>query len=135
MRLFSATVAWFAILLLAIANGGFREIVLIPKFGLLLGNTMSGTLLIIAVFAVAQALVVFRTPQNNSQAWLIGTGWLLATIIFEFGFGRIIQDKEWSALFAAYTFQNGNIWPLVLAAVLCATYLCRHVFVNRDSQN
>jgi hypothetical protein len=135
MSPFPAIAAWFAILLLAIANGGLREALLIPRFGLRVGTTASGILLIIAVFAVASALVILRTPRNNSQTWLVGAGWLLATLVFEFSFGRIVQGKAWSELFAAYTFKNGNIWPLVLVAVFCATYLCQQIFTHRGSQS
>jgi hypothetical protein len=135
MSPFPAIAAWFAILLLAIANGGLREALLIPRFDLRVGTTASGILLIIAVFAVASALVILRTPRNNSQTWLVGAGWLLATLVFEFSFGRIVQGKAWSELFAAYTFKNGNIWPLVLVAVFCATYLCQQIFTHRGSQS
>jgi hypothetical protein len=47
--------------------------------------------------------------------------------LFEFGFG-LAQGKPWSELLAAYTFKDGNLWPVVLLAVLVAPYLCLRVF-------
>ncbi|MCW5635137.1 MAG: hypothetical protein KIT17_17510 [Rubrivivax sp.] len=127
----AAATAWLVILVLAIANGALREAVLVPRLGLLAGTVTSGVLLIAAVFAVAFALVAWRRPLGGAQAWWIGVGWLAATLVFEFGFGRFVQGKPWPELLAAYTFKDGNLWPLVLVAVLLAPTLGLHAVGGR----
>jgi hypothetical protein len=53
----------------------------------------------------------------------VGAFWLLLTLVFEFGFGRIAQHKSWQELFGAYTLQGGNIWPVVLLTTAVAPWL------------
>jgi len=120
---FKAFVLWLAILLLAILNGALREAVLIPAFGAFAGLIASGVLLSLLVFAVAFAAAPWYGPLPSSQWWLIGALWLLLTVAFEFGFGRLVQHKPWPELLDAYTFRGGNIWPLVLVVVFVSPWL------------
>ena len=118
-----AIAAWFVILLGAIANGGFREAVLIPRLGRALGTSVSGVLLIAAVFIVARVMQRWRSPTGTRQAWQIGMSWFVATVLFELVFG-FIQGKGGPELLSAYTFSDGNLWPLVLLALAVSPYLC-----------
>jgi hypothetical protein len=61
----------------------------------------------------------------------LGGVWLVLTVAFEFVFGRLVMGKSWSALLGAYTFEGGNLWPLVLAVVLLAPPLAAHVIGRR----
>jgi hypothetical protein len=128
-----ATVAWFVILALAIANGALREALLIPALGLRFGTAHSGILLIGVIWAVAFTLVRWRKIRRPAHAWWIGVCWLVATLAFEFGFGRI-RGASWPELLDAYTFQNGNLWPLVMATVLLAPSLCHKTLASRAEE-
>jgi hypothetical protein len=44
-------------------------------------------------------------------------------LVFEFGFGRFVQHREWPELFEAYRFEGGNIWPLALVATAVSPWL------------
>jgi hypothetical protein len=44
------------------------------------------------------------------------------TVLFEFGLGRA-QGKSWTELLAAYSFQGGNLWPVVLVLTAAAPAL------------
>lgn len=65
---------------------------------------------------------VLRTTWIGCRALATGAGapWLLSTTGFEFGFGRIARGKRRDGLLAAYAFQDGNLWPLVLVATVIA---------------
>ena len=112
--------AWLVILVLAILNGGFRQAVLVPWLGRIGGTALSGVVLIAVVVGVTWALLRWRKPRDASQPWRVGAAWVAATLVFEFGFGRLVQGQSWSELLSAYTFDNGNLWPLVLLALLIA---------------
>jgi hypothetical protein len=118
-----AVVGWCCILVLAIANGGLREAVLIPQIGSALGTAISGLLLMLAVCLVAFFLLRLRPPRKVSHTIWLGAAWLFATLAFEFIFGALVQRKSMRELLAAYTFQGGNLWPCVLLAVLVAPYV------------
>lgn len=118
-----ALALWFAILVLAIINGTLREKALIPALGSAAGLVASGTILSVCVFLVAWAGAPWYGPLTSRQWLVIGGLWLLLTLVFEFGFGRLAQHKTWAELLEAYTFKGGNIWPLVLIATLVAPWL------------
>lgn len=120
MLAFKAFVAWLLILLLAIANGGLREAVLIPRLGLTGGLVVSGLLLCALVTLVAWGLVRFGRGLTVGQGVRVGLAWLALTLAFEFSFGRLVQHKTWDELWAAYAFADGNLWPLVLGVIVLA---------------
>lgn len=119
MLILQSLLAWLLILALAIGNGLFRESVLIPALGGTGGLVASGLLLSILIALVAYALVRL-TRATIAQGLRIGAGWLALTLAFEFAFGRFVQHKPWEEILAAYTFRDGNLWPLVLAVTLLA---------------
>jgi hypothetical protein len=112
--------AWLVILGLAMANGAFREAILIPSLGKPAGLVLSGVLLSALVVLVAYGLVRVCKGITVSQGLRIGLLWLGLTLAFEFAFGRFVQHQTWDALLEAYTFKDGNLWPLVLLVVLLA---------------
>ena len=118
---------WCVILGLAILNGMVREAALIPLLGRFAGYLISGLLLSAAVFVVA-LVAVPGYGVRTSRDWLsIGLLWLVLTLAFEFGLGRLIQDKPWAELLAAYRFRDGNLWPLVLLVTGLSPWLAARV--------
>ena len=130
--LLSSSLAWLLILCLAVANGALREAVLIPSLGKSYGLVLSGGMLLLLVALVAYAFVRARRHTSPSQGLFVGAYWLILTLAFEFSFGRLVQHKSWAELFDAYTFEDGNIWPVVLLVTLVAPY-CAAVMRRRSS--
>lgn len=118
-----AIALWLGILVLAIANGALREALLIPAVGRTTGLTASGLVLSLAIFAVAVAAVRWLKPPSARGCWRVGVLWLALTLAFEFSFGRLVQHKSWDELLQAYSFSDGNIWPVVLLVTLIAPRL------------
>lgn len=117
-----ALVLWCGILVLAFANGALRTAVLIPSFGSTAGLVSSGLILCACIFGVAWFAAPWYGRQTSTRWLLIGAFWLVLTLIFEFGVGRLIEHKSWAELLEAYTFKGGNIWPLVLVAAFIAPW-------------
>jgi hypothetical protein len=115
-----ASLAWLAILLLAILNGGFRQALLIPRLGELNGRAVSTLLLCGLVFLAAWLLVPWIRPGNSRTAWSIGVLWLALTLAFEFLAGHYLFGDSWESLLAEYNLARGRIWILVLMTVLAA---------------
>lgn len=122
-----ALAVWFGILVLAIANGAFREAVPIPALGKSPGLILSGGFLYGLVVAVAYATLPWfgRAPAAIYTA--IGFAWLCLTLMFEFVFGHLIQGKTWSQLLDAYTFKDGNIWSVVVLVIMFAPYVAAKI--------
>ena len=115
-----ALAVWLVILALAVANGMLREAVLIPALGHQTGLTASGIVLSLLVLLVALLATPWYGRLDPRRYWQIGGLWLVLTLVFEFGMGRLVSHKTWQELLDAYTFSGGNIWPAVLVVVLVA---------------
>ncbi len=120
MLLLKAAVIWLLILVCAVLNGAFREAVLLPRFGTPVALVLSGVLLAVLILVVSFASIGWLGPRNTPQSLRVGLFWLCLTLAFEFGFGRLVEHRGWSELLEAYTFKDGNLWPLVLAVTFFA---------------
>ena len=85
--------------------------------------TLSGVLLSIWILSISIALTPWFGTLTTAQSLSIGLSWVAMTVVFELVFGRVVQRKEWSTLLAAYTFKDGNVWPLVLVVTFLAPFL------------
>jgi hypothetical protein len=122
-----AFIIWLGILVLAIANGTFREAILIPELGTAAGLLLSGILLSLLILVMTYLVLPWFGPMPASKYIAVGFAWLLLTLAFEFTFGHLIQGKPWSELLQAYTFKDGNIWPVVLLVTALAPYIAARI--------
>ena len=107
---------WILILVLAVANGAAREAVLLKHLERSTAFTLSGLLLIACILAVALLSIGWLGRLTATSYVLVGGVWLVLTLAFEIGFG-LMRGQSLPALFDAYRFKDGNIWPIVLAVV------------------
>lgn len=117
-----ALLIWLAILALAITNGILRESLLSEVFEPAVARTLSGLLLSALILGVSWLSLPWLGTRTSARAFLVGAVWLALTLIFEFAFG-IWQGKSWQVLLQAYTFQGGNIWPVVLLVTALAPWV------------
>jgi hypothetical protein len=115
-----AILIWFALLAVAIVNGGFREGVLVPWLGRGLAQAVSTVLLSGFIFAIGWFAVSWIAPRSVEEAWAIGCGWVTLTLAFEFLGGRFLFGKSWTELLADYNLLAGRIWVMVLVVTLLA---------------
>lgn len=122
-----ALAVWMFLVLLAILNGGLRESLLVSALGATAALPVSGLLLSAAIFLAAWFTTPWLGCRHASQFWIIGIFWLVLTLLFEFGFGRFVQHRDWLDLLGAYTFRDGNPWPVVLVVTLVSPRLVARV--------
>ncbi len=113
---------WLAILCLAVANGFLREAVLVPGLGRAPGLVLSGVLLSAGILVVTVLALPWLGIRRRSSLIGVGVAWLVLTLVFEFAFGRA-QGQPWPVLLEAYTFKDGNLWPVVLLVTVAAPCL------------
>ena len=89
-----ALATWFALLLLAIANGAFRQGVLVPRLDAPLPHQISTVMLCVAILALAWFTIVWIGPATTADAWKFGALWLVLTLAFEFCLGRMASYKK-----------------------------------------
>jgi hypothetical protein len=57
----------------------------------------------------------------------VGAGWALATVAFEFGFGRFVAKESWADLLHAYNLKTGQLWSAVPATILIAPLVVKRL--------
>jgi hypothetical protein len=124
-----ALAVWLVILAFAFLNGAAREMLVVPRAGLLAGRALSALLLSGVVFAVTWLAIGWIRPSSFRETVVIGGLWLAMTLAFEFGAGHFLFRQPWSVLLEDYDVSRGRIWPLVLVATALAptvaAYLAR----------
>lgn len=113
---------WLAILPIAVINGLLREKLLRPRLGSRWANTVSGLALMALIAAFAVATIGWLPRTTETGYLLVGAAWLVATVVFEFSFGRFVARASWREMIGGYRFRDGNLWPLVLAVVALAPW-------------
>ncbi len=133
--LLRAAVVWLLLLVIAIAAGALRTGLLEPRIGEGPAHII-GTLGGVGLFALTIWVAVgWITPALARRDLLrLGIGWLAATVIFEFSFGRYVLGKSWSSLLADYNIFAGRLWVLVLLTVLLMPLLAGELRRKRAGQ-
>lgn len=108
-----AVCAWIGFAGIAILGGVIRTKVLEPR----LGERAAHVLGTIGVCVGIMAAILFFVPASKLHGtWplmRVGALWTVLTVAFEFGFGRLVMNRSWEALFADYNFLAGRVWLLV----------------------
>ena len=116
-------VAWFPMIIIAIANGLFREKFLAGRLNELQAHQASTASMILLFGIYVWVLLKIWEPETTNQALMIGVFWLLFTVIFEFLFGHYIVGHSWNKLLHDYNIVKGRVWILVLIWVAIAPYV------------
>ncbi len=117
------TLAWFPMIIVAIANGLFREKVLARRLNELQAHQVSTVTMILLFGIYVWVLFVKWPPSTTKQTLYIGSIWLVLTIIFEFIFGHYVAGHSWNRLFQDYNLLKGRVWILVLIWISVAPYI------------
>ena len=127
MNVLNSLLIWLCFIPVAILNGGLREYVLVEAIGEEWALPVSG---IICIFLITWLLLPRMIKAFTSKdGWLIGIGWALLTIVFEFAAG-LAGGSTVSELLAAYNPLSGNLWLLVLLTTLLSPVIVRKVKAN-----
>lgn len=130
MNILKSLIIWFCFIPVAILNGGLREYVLAKAIGEEWALPVSGIILSVCIFLITWMLLPRMIKAFTSKdGWLIGIGWALLTIVFEFAAG-LAGGSTVSELLAAYNPLSGNLWLLVLLTTLLSPVIVRKVKAN-----
>ncbi|HET7042614.1 MAG TPA: hypothetical protein VFI13_11365 [Gemmatimonadales bacterium] len=114
---------WGLLLLLAIANGAFREMLLAPRCGVVRAHRVSTLLLAGLIFIATWVMMPWLALPDARAAWTVGAAWVGLTLAFEFGAGRYLFRRSWPQLLADYDLAQGRIWIVIPVVTLIAPWL------------
>jgi hypothetical protein len=115
-----AVAVWGALLILAVLNGGVRDIWLSPWLGDTIGRALSTVLLCGLILLISWVTIGWIRPATARAALSVGALWLALTLAFELGVGHYGFGKAWSELLADYDLRRGRVWLAVLVVTLLA---------------
>ena len=118
-----ASLIWLLVVVIAIANGVFREQILVPGLGMQAALPLSGISLSVLVLIVTYFSIPFFGRHPASSFLVIGLQWLLMTLAFEFLFGHYVIGKSWQDLIQVFNIARGDLFLLVLLVSLLGPYL------------
>jgi len=116
--------AWFILLIFAVANGTLGQLAIRPWAGEYGNHLYKSALMLGFIYLVLTKFwkIVGLHAWRSRAVWL---GLFLAglTVGFEFGFFHYLMGEPWEKLLADYQFWRGRLWVLLLAADLVFPYL------------
>ena len=130
MNILKSLIIWFCFIPVAILNGGLREYVLTKAIGAEWALPVSGITLSVCIFLITWMLLPrIIKAFTTKDGWLVGIGWALLTIVFEFAAG-LAGGNTASELLVAYNPLSGNLWLLVLATTLLSPIIVKRLSNN-----
>jgi len=121
-KLLKCFLAWFPMLLLAVINGAARDLLYKKYLGDLLAHQVSTLILIILIGIYVWYAIKNIQPVSGRQAFLVGVLWLVLTLSFEFGFGRL-QGHSWERLLSEYDLTHKRVWIFIPVWIITAPYV------------
>jgi len=116
-------IAWFGMMVIAILNGGLRDMAYRPLVGDHAAHQISTIILLLLLAGYFWFLVRKWPIEYARQAWAIGIMWFLMTVAFEFGMGFLIAGHPWDKLMQDYNLFGGQLWILIPLWVLIGPYV------------
>ena len=114
------TALWFGLLGLALLNATAREVIYRDPLGEGRAQQVSAVTMAALTFGYAW-LIDRRWPfRRPAIAVAVGLVWAALTAGFEFFLTVVVSGKSAEAALAQYDLPSGNLWPLVVVAVLLA---------------
>src|SRR5688500_17073866 len=114
--------AWLLMLVLMVANGTARELVIekyaSPRLAGVISAAVGITLL---QFVAWRTLRPLRTSLAQRSA--IAGLWVVLTVAFEFAFGHYVDGATWQELVADYNLLRGRLWPLIVVSIATAPFI------------
>jgi len=115
---------WLVFVVIAIINAAVRNKVYKPVVGDLVAHQISTVIFVSLIFVVTYLILrVSGLQLTDLSALVMGSIWLVSTILFEFAAGHYAFKNSWEKLLADYNIFKGRIWSLVLLATFLAPYI------------
>ncbi len=115
--------AWFALLVVAVANGALRQLTFGRHMSELRAHQLSTLVGSALVGAVVWLVIRAWPPSSSARALLVGLVWLVLTVAFEFFMGLVLAHRTLQEVLRDYDLAAGRVWVLFLIWLTLAPWL------------
>ncbi|MFG0261946.1 MAG: hypothetical protein ACF788_06115 [Novipirellula sp. JB048] len=109
-----ALLVWFVLIAAEIVHGILRAILLVPLVGEFRSNQIGVFTGSTIILVIAYSTIHWIGAARRRELLFVGAFWLLATVAFEVGFGRLVMGLPWERITADYNVLEGGLIPLGL---------------------
>jgi hypothetical protein len=120
-----------------VVHGIARTLFLAPTVGDFRARQLavfSGSLLMLSITRLAIRWMQIATTRT---LWGVGVMWVILTLAFEVGLGRLVFEYLWDRLLSDYNLLRGGLMPVGLGVMAMSPWMAsrlRGVTVDSDSQ-
>jgi hypothetical protein len=137
MFLLRALVVWLVIIAVETVHGILRTLLLVPMMGDFPARQISVFTCSLLIFGVTLLFINWIAARTTLQLLMVGTIWVLLTILFEITLGRLVLDLSWDRITEDYDITSGGFlgFGLLFMAVspLLATRFRRTIPLTNSS--
>lgn len=114
---------WLLLAVLAVLNGGLREVAIIPRIGEYPGHVLSTAMLVTIILVVSWLFFGWTAVEyTRVELIVIGVTWVVLTVGFEFLVGYV-EGTPVSVTLGQYDVFAGQVWILVPITLFVAPLL------------
>ncbi|NBB81412.1 MAG: hypothetical protein GVY36_18560 [Verrucomicrobia bacterium] len=119
---------WLLIIVAEIIHGVARVRLLEPRIGDRRARQVavfSGSIIVLVIAAITTP---WLNPASEVAAFVVGMGWVVATVAFELLLGRYVIGMSWPRLLADFNLARGGLMPIGLLVMLLAPWIAQRWF-------
>ena len=110
-------------MVLAIINGGLRDVLYLNRIGKETAHRLSTVILLIIIIIYTFVFQQLSFVESLKESVEIGVGWFVLTLMFEFLAGHYLFKNSWKELLENYKIHKGKLWILIPIEVLIINYI------------
>ncbi len=123
MVLIRAFLVWLVIIAAETVHGILRGVLLVPIVGDLPARQIGVLIGSLLIFAVAYLFIRWMAAQTKLQFLAVGLLWVVLTILFEIGLGRLVLGLPWERITEDYDVTRGGFLGVGLLFMAAAPWL------------
>lgn len=123
MVLIRAFLVWLVIIAAETVHGILRGVLLVPIVGDLPARQIGVLIGSLLIFAVAYLVIRWIAAHTKLQFLAVGLLWVVLTILFEIGLGRLVLGLPWERLTEDYDVTRGGFMGVGLLFMAAAPWL------------
>jgi hypothetical protein len=127
MTLLRAFAVWFVIVAAETVHGVLRGLLLVPLVGDLPARQIGVPVGSLLVFAVAYLCIRWIAARTKPQLVGVELLWVVLTVLFEVGLGRLVLDLPWDRIAEDYDPARGGFLGLGLLFMAVSPLLAARV--------
>jgi hypothetical protein len=123
MLLFRAAAVWVVLMGAEVVHGVLRRVYLVPRVGDLRARQIGVFIGSARILMIASLTARWLQARTTASQVLVGSLWLVLTLAFEAGLGRLVLRYSWERVVSDSDLRRGGLLPVGLLVLVLAPWL------------